>query len=129
MIYTMILSVEVLETEVILRITFGDNWSLSTKKISAVLNQIYNIDRVKINLSVADKNYNFYKNILPASATTKKRIDAYTIKSRIEFSDIKKELGATSSDMSLENSIQKRKTKILSQLDSNHKEILLEGIF
>ena len=112
-----------------LRIGFGDNWSLSTKKISAVLNQIYNIDRVKINLSVADKNYNFYKNILPASATTKKRIDAYTIKSRIEFSDIKKELGATSSDMSLENSIQKRKTKILSQLDSNHKEILLEGIF
>ena len=109
MIYTMILSVEVLETEVILRITFGDNWSLSTKKISAVLNQIYNIDRVKINLSVADKNYNFYKNILPASPTTKKIIDAYTIKSRIELSDIKKELGATSSDMSLEYSIQKKK--------------------
>lgn len=53
-------------------IAFGDNWSLSTKKISAALNQIYNIDRVKINLSVADKNYNFYKNILPVSATTKK---------------------------------------------------------
>ena len=112
-----------------LRIAFGDNWSLSTKKISAILNQIYNIDRVKINLSVSDKNYNFYKNILPGSETNEKRINAYTIKSRIELSDIKKELGGTSSDMSLENSIQKRKTKILSQLDSNHKEILLEGIF
>lgn len=112
-----------------LRIAFGDNWSLSTKKISAVLNQIYNIDRVKINLSVSDKNYNFYKNILPGSETNEKRINAYTIKSRIDISDIKKELGATSSDMSLEYSIQKRKAKILSQLDSNHKEILLEGIF
>lgn len=96
-----------------LKITFGDNWSLSTKKISALLNQIYNIDRVKINLSVADKNYNFYKNILPGSATTKKRIDAYTIKSRIELSDIKKELAVTSSDLSLEFSIQKEKLKYL----------------
>ena len=112
-----------------LKITFGDNWSLSTKKISALLNQIYNIDRVKINLSVADKNYNFYKNILPGSATTKKRIDAYTIKSRIELSDIKKELAVTSSDLSLEFSIQKRKTKILNQLDKTEKEILLEGVF
>jgi len=112
-----------------LKITFGDNWSLSTKKISSLLNQIYNIDRVKINLSVADKNYNFYKNILPGSATTKKRIDAYTIKSRIELSDIKKELAVTSSDFSLEYSIQKRKTKILNQLDKTEKEILLEGVF
>ena len=47
------------------------------------LNQIYNIDRVKINLSVAVKNNLFYKNILPKSATTKKRINAYTIKSNI----------------------------------------------
>lgn len=112
-----------------LRIVFGDNWSLSTKKISAILNQIYNIDRVKINLSVADKNNTFYKNILPGSATTKKRIDAYTIKSRIELSDIKKELDATSSDFSLEHSIHKRKTKILNQLDEDEREILLEGIF
>ena len=112
-----------------LRIAFGDNWSLSTKKISAILNQIYNIDRVKINLSVSDKNYNFYKNILPGSETNEKRINAYTIKSRIELSDIKKELAVTSSDFSLENSIAKRKTKILNQLDNNIKELLLEGIF
>lgn len=79
--------------------------------------------------SVAVKNYTFYKNILPKSATTKKRIDAYTVKSRIELSDIKKELAVTSSDFSLENSIAKRKTKILNQLDNNVKELLLEGIF
>lgn len=112
-----------------LKITFGDNWSLSTKKISAFLNQIYNIDRVKINLSVSDKNYNFYKNILPGSETLNKRINAYTIKSRIELSDIKKELAVTSSDFSLEYSIHKRKTKILNQLDKDVKEILLEGVF
>lgn len=108
---------------------FGDNWALSTKKISGILNQIYNIDRVKINPSVADKNTLFYRNILPGSATDKKRIDAYTIKSRIELSDIKKELAITSSDLSLDFSIQKRKSKILSQLDSIEKEILLEGLF
>ena len=66
---------------------------------------------------------------MPGSATTKKRIDAYTIKSRIELSDIKKELAVTSSDLSLEFSIQKRKTKILNQLDKTEKEILLEGVF
>ena len=112
-----------------LRITFGDNWSLSSKKIGEILHQIYNIDRVKINLSVAPLEHLFYKNILPKSATTKKRIDVYKIKSRIEISDIKKELAVTSSDLSLEYSIQKRKTKILNQLDSNTKEILLEGLF
>ena len=111
-----------------LKITFGDNWSLSTKKISSLLNQIYNIDRVKINLSVADKNYNFYKNILP-KGVAKKQLRIYTIKSRIELSDIKKELAVTSSDLSLEFSIQKRKTKILNQLDKTEKEILLEGVF
>ena len=112
-----------------LKITFGDNWSLSTDKIGKILNQIYNIDRVKINLSVSVKNNLFYKNILPKSETLNKRINAYTIKSRIELSDIKKELAVTSSDFSLEYSIQKRKTKILNQLDKTEKEILLEGVF
>lgn len=112
-----------------LKITFGDNWSLSTDKIGKILNQIYNIDRVKINLSVSVKNNLFYKNILPKSETLNKRINAYTIKSRIELSDIKKELAVTSSDLSLEFSIQKRKTKILNQLDKTEKEILLEGVF
>ena len=110
-----------------LRIALGDNWALSTDKIGKILNQIYKIECTNTRFGTV-KNNLFYKNILPKSVPNKK-IRVYTIKSRIELSDIKKELGATSSDMSLENSIQKRKTKILSQLDSNHKEILLEGIF
>lgn len=110
-----------------LRIVFGDNWALSTDKIGKILNQIYKIECTNTRFGTV-KNNLFYKNILPKSVPNKK-IRVYTIKSRIELSDIKKELGSASSDMSLENSIQKRKTKILSQLDSNHKEILLEGIF
>ena len=110
-----------------LRITFGDNWALTTDKIGKIINQIYIIEKKKTKMC-PPFSYTFYKNILPKIGHNE-RINVYTIKLRIELSDIKKELGATSSDMSLENSIQKRKTKILSQLDSNHKEILLEGIF
>ena len=110
-----------------LKITFGDNWALSTDKIGKILNQIYNIDCKNTIISTVF-NYNFYKNILPKTAE-KKQLRIYTIKSRIEISDIKKELAVTSSDLSLEYSIQKRKTKILNQLDSNTKEILLEGVF
>lgn len=110
-----------------LRIAFGDNWALTTDKIGKILNQIYIIEKKKTKIC-PPFSYTFYKNILPKSGHDE-RINVYTIKSRIELSDIKKELGATSSDMSLENSIQKRKTKILNQLDINHKEILLEGIF
>ena len=90
-----------------LRIAFGDNWSLSTKKISAILNQIYNVAKTETRIATL-KNYTFYKNILPNGVANKK-VRVYTIKSRIELSDIKKELGATSSDMSLEYSIQKKK--------------------
>lgn len=111
------------------KLRFGDNWALSTDKIGKLLNQVYKVDRVKITPSVAVKNNLFYRNILPKSATSKKRIDVNQIKSRIELSDIKKELAATSSDKSLEFSIQKRKSKILDQLDNNQKEILLEGLF
>lgn len=107
--------------------TFGDNWSFSSKKIGEILHQIYNIDSKKIKICPPIEPL-FYKNIIPIGGQGK-RINAYIIKSRIEVSDIKKELDATSSDLSLEYSIQKRKTKILNQLDSNSKEILLEGVF
>lgn len=110
-----------------LRINFGGNWSLSSKKISEILNQIYNIDNKKIKICPLLETL-FYKNIIPKSGQNK-RINVYTIKSRIEIQDIKKELALTSSDLSLEYSIQRQKSKILNQLDSNIKEILLEGSF
>ena len=72
----------------------------------------------------------FYKKIRPTkSQNEKKQITIKTINSMIEVQDIKKELEIPSSDLSLEISIQKRKNKTLTQLDSNVKEILLEGIF
>ncbi|MEG1411341.1 MAG: DEAD/DEAH box helicase family protein [Terrisporobacter sp.] len=110
-----------------LRIVFGDNWALSTDKIGKILNQIYTIEKKKVR-NVPLFSYSFYKNILPKSGTSN-LLNIYTIKSRIELSDIKKELGCTSSDKSLDHSIQKRKSKILDQLDSTQKEILLEGVF
>ncbi|SCI53594.1 Type III restriction enzyme%2C res subunit [uncultured Clostridium sp.] len=110
-----------------LRIIFGENWALTTDKIGKILNQIYKIEMKKTKIC-PPFSYTFYKNILPKSGQNE-RINVYTIKSRIELSDIKKELALTSSDSSLEFSIQKRKTKILNQLDSTYKEILLEGIF
>lgn len=109
------------------KMTFGENWSLSTNKISKIINQIYIIDSVQTRIGTVVK-HTFYRNIIPTGVANKK-IRVYTIKSRIELSDIKKELGCTSSDLSLEHSILKRKTKILNQLDSTEKEILLEGIF
>lgn len=111
------------------RVRFGENWAITTSKIGEILNQTYNIDRCKFSKSVAPLEISFYKNINPKSATSKKRIDINTIKSRIELLDIKKELDCASPDFSIDISIQRRKDKILDQLDTIEKEMLLEGIF
>ncbi|MEG1312136.1 MAG: DEAD/DEAH box helicase, partial [Romboutsia sp.] len=111
------------------KITFGDNWALTSKKLGEILNQIYKIDSKKVRKCDSIETL-FYRNINPIkSQNEKKQITVNTIKSKIELSDIKKELGGSSSDKSLEFSIQKRKSKILDQLDKNIKEILLEGVF
>lgn len=114
-----------------LKVRFGDNWAITSKKVGEILNQTYNIQtkQYKKNSKVPPVEISFYKNINPTGGTFNKKTNINIIKSRIEILDIKKELDATSSDFSLENSIQKRKTKILSQLDEDLKEILLEGIF
>lgn len=109
--------------------TFGDNWALNTNKIGRILNQIYNIERVKINSSVARLETLFYRDIIPNTATTKKRIDVNLIKSKIELLDIKKELEVKEQDKSLDLIIDKRKAKILDKLNDIEKEILLEGVF
>ena len=94
-----------------LRFNFGDNWSLTTKKIGEILNIIYKIDSKKIKICPPIETL-FYKNIIPIGGQGK-RINAYTIKSRIDIQDIKNELAVTSSDLSLDYSIQKIKSKIL----------------
>ena len=111
------------------RIRYGENWAITTNKIAEILNQTYNIDRCKFSKSVAPIDISFYRNIIPNGATSKKRIDINTVKSFIEIQDIKKELDATSSDLSIENSISIKKQYILNQLDEVEKEILLEGLF
>lgn len=110
------------------KIRFGDNWSLTSKKLGEILNQIYTIDTFQTKKCNPVETL-FYRNIIPTALHEGKRIKINTIKSRIELLDIKKELAVTSSDLSIEHSIQKRKSKILNQLDSTQKEILLEGIF
>ena len=93
-----------------------------------ILNQTYNIECYQTQKCNPIETL-FYRNINPIALQEGKRIKINLIKSKIELSDIKKELAVTSSDLSLEFSIQKRKTKILNQLDKTEKEILLEGVF
>ncbi|MFR3071862.1 MAG: DEAD/DEAH box helicase family protein [Paeniclostridium sp.] len=109
------------------KMTFGDNWALTPKKLGEILNQIYKIDSTQTRIGTVVETL-FYRNIIPTGVASKK-IRIYEIKSRIELLDIKKELAVTSSDKSLDFSIQRRKSKILNQLDKNVKEILLEGVF
>jgi hypothetical protein len=111
----------------VLRVNFGDNWSLTSKKIGEILNIIYKIENTQTRIGTVVGTL-FYRNIIPTGVANKK-LRVYTIKSRIDIQDIKKELDLTSSDLSLDYSIQKTKIKKLNQLDSTTKEILLEGIF
>ncbi|WP_343118191.1 DEAD/DEAH box helicase, partial [Romboutsia sp. MSSM.1001216sp_RTP31141st1_F12_RTP31141_220114] len=110
------------------RITFGDNWAFTSKKLSEILNQIYVVSSSQIK-TVNPVETLFYRNIIPTALTNNKKTKINTIKSKIKLSDIKKELGCTSSNLSLDLSIKKRKSKLLNQLDDVEKKILLEGIF
>lgn len=110
------------------KIRYGENWAITTNKIAEILNQTYNIESGKFK-KCHPIEISFYKNIIPNGCQEGKRIKFNTINSLIEIQDIKKELGCTSSDFSIDISIQRRKDKILDQLDEDVKEILLEGIF
>lgn len=109
------------------RITFGDNWALSTNKISRILNQIYVINETKTRIGTV-LGLHFYRNIIPNGGANK-QIRIYTIQKRIELPDIKADLEVNSSDKSLDNFIISRKQSIINQLDDIEKEILLEGLF
>lgn len=103
------------------RITFGDNWAFTPKKLGELLNQIYVIENKKVSNCPPVETL-FYRNIIPtAGQNNKKRINIYTIKSKVKILDIKKELGCTSSDLGLDLSIKKRKSKLLDQLDNVEK--------
>ncbi len=109
------------------KIRYGENWAITTNKIGEILNQTYNIEN-KNTRSGTVLELSFYKNINPNGVPNKK-IRVYTINNFIEIQDIKKELGCTSSDFTIEKSINIKKQYILNQLDETEKEILLEGFF
>lgn len=113
------------------RLAFGDNWSLSTKKIGEILSQTYVIDskQCKKGSKVPVVGTLFYRNIIPTGGTFIKKTNIYTIEKRIELSDIKDDLGINPSDKSLDNYIINKKKKIMNQLDDVEKAILLEGLF
>lgn len=71
----------------------------------------------------------FYKYIYPMGATdNKKTIRIYKIERYITLNDIKKELDLKDSDRSLEHLVRNRKDKLLQTIDSDDKEILLNGL-
>lgn len=110
------------------KITFGDNWALTPKKIGEILNQIYNIDSSQIK-SVNPVETLFYRNIIPTALTEGKKTKINTIKSNIEISDIKADIGIIETDKSLDMAIARRKQKAINSLNDTEKEILLEGLF
>ncbi|WP_343102091.1 DEAD/DEAH box helicase, partial [Romboutsia sp. MSSM.1001216sp_RTP31141st1_G3_RTP31141_220114] len=112
------------------RIAFGDNWAFTPKKLGELLNQIYVIEnkQYKKGAKVPPIETLFYRNIIPIAGTFSKKTNIYTIKSKVSILDIKKELDSTSSDLSLDLAIEKRKSKLIDQLDMMEKQILLEGI-
>lgn len=110
------------------KIRYGENWAITTNKIAEILNQTYNIESFQTK-KCNPLEISFYRNINPNGLHKDKRIKFNTVKSEIKVQDIKKELEGTSSDLSIELSIQRRKDKILNQLDTFEKEMLLEGIF
>lgn len=110
-----------------MKITFGDNWALSARKLGDILSQIYVINKVK-NKKLTLVDSIFYRNICPTKVKNNK-VNFNTIKSKIEISDIKAEIGITETDLSIERSISKRKARILNNLNNTEQEILLEGVF
>lgn len=100
---------------------------MSINKIGKILNQIYLIENKKTRIGTVVEHL-FYRDIVPTGGADK-QIRVYTIKSRIELLDIKKELGIKESDQSLDLVIHKRKNNILDKLNDIENEILLEGLF
>ncbi|HGT1646689.1 TPA: DEAD/DEAH box helicase family protein [Clostridioides difficile] len=112
-----------------LKLILGENWNLTTNKLSAILNSIFIIESKQIQTCTPVGSIFFYKNINPTGVQQeKKRVRIYKIERYITIKDIKKELALDEKDISLENSIRHRKNKMLNSLDDTEKLVLLEGL-
>lgn len=101
----------------------------SEKKIGAILNQIYIINRIKYKPGTQIDD-SFYKNILP-KCVPNKRINIYNIEKYISLEDIQALLNLEEGDQTIEHMIDKRKSKYKKQLTEQEQQVLqsLESVF
>ena len=96
---------------------FKDDRKYSVTNTRKLLNEIFNITSKEVNLSTV-VNFNFYIN-KEFTGVGKNRFRGYTIENLISIEDIKKELQLSSSDNSIEVTINKRVQKLISEYEAN----------
>ncbi|MDY6604678.1 DEAD/DEAH box helicase, partial [Clostridioides difficile] len=111
-----------------LRLILGENWNLTTKKLSIMLNEIFVIEKKKYRGVNSLENIFFYKNINPKLFTHEvKQMQLNNIKRYVTIDDIKKDLELDEKDKSLEHAIKHTKDRMLNSLDEEEKLLLLKG--
>ena len=111
-----------------LQILTGAKKMKTTETVGTILNNIFVISS-KNYRNVAPLEMCFYKYIYPMGATDNKKVTRINkIERYITLNDIKKELDLKDSDRSLEHLVRSRKDKLLQTIDSDDKEILLNGL-
>ncbi|HBG2486969.1 DEAD/DEAH box helicase family protein [Clostridioides difficile] len=111
-----------------LRLILGENWNLTTKKLSIILNEVFVIEKKKYRGGNSLENIFFYKNINPKLFPLEaERMQVNNIKRYISIDDIKKDLKLDEKDKSLEHAIKHTKDRMLNSLDEDEKLLLLKG--
>ena len=100
---------------------FKDDRKYNVVNTRKLLNEIFSISskQVKKGTMVPVVNINFYINKDFTGGTFDKKTNIYTIENLISIEDIKKELQLSSSDNSIEVTINKRVQKLISEYEAN----------
>ena len=100
---------------------FKDDRKYNVVNTRKLLNEIFSISskQVKKGTMVPVVNINFYINKEFTGGTFDKKTNIYTIENLISIEDIKKELQLSSSDNSIEVTINKRVQKLISEYEAN----------
>ena len=110
---------------------FKDDKKYNVDSTRKLLGEIFSISskQVKKGASVPGVNFNFYINNTFTGGTFDKKTNIYTIESLISIDDIKKELQLSSSDNSIEFTIDKKINKIIGDYNTNkqiEKDLIIE---
>lgn len=110
---------------------FKDDKKYSIDSTRKLLNEIFSISSksYKKGTSVPGVNINFYINKEFTGGTFDKKTNIYTIENLISIADIKKELQLSSSDNSIEFTIDKKINKIIGDYNTNkqiEKDLIIE---